>query len=292
MLPKDPTKVEAYRKLRSQQAIARGFGKMAGQYNKGKTRDITGQIFGMLTAVKFIEFRGDSVAYWLFKCKCGKEHIAPSSKIVHGKVKSCGCLISSTQKNLKTIHGMANHSNNNNKISIKFYGAWSGLKSRCTNLKDPAYKRYGGRNIKVCKEWRSFLNFKKDMYDSFIKHINKYGPKNTSIDRVNVNGNYEPSNCRWATMKEQNNNRTDYSEKSSIAQKERFKHEVPWNKGLKVFKPSDPNKSITKPCLWCGKDFTSFKCHKRKCCCKSCSAKYVGKRDGAWNKGLSMKKRV
>lgn len=287
MLPKDPTKIEAYRKLRSQQAIVHDLGRF-GRARKGIVgtgKNIAGQTFNKLTAIKFIENKKGGHAFWLFKCDCGKEKIIAASNVTTNRTKSCGCLIGTTK-----IHGMSNHSKNIDTLSLKFYNTWVGMKARCKYQYLDSAERYVKRGIKVCKSWQLFLNFKKDMYESYLEHINKYGINETSIDRINNDGNYEPSNCKWSTWKEQNNNRTDYSEKSSIAQKERFKHEVPWNKGLKVFKPSDPNKSITKPCLWCNKDFTSLKCHKRKCCCKSCSAKYVGKRDGAWNKGLTLRK--
>jgi hypothetical protein len=77
---------------------------------------------------------------------------------------------------------------------------------RCDNPKDEGYPNYGGRGIKVCDEWYDFINFKNDMYEKYLSHVKKHGEENTSIDRKDVNGNYEPSNCTWATRQEQNKN--------------------------------------------------------------------------------------
>jgi hypothetical protein len=92
-------------------------------------------------------------------------------------------------------------------IKNPIYHIWSSMKSRCNNEKSTAYKNYGGRGIKVCDKWLRFKNFKKDMYESYLIHCEEFGKKNTSIDRINNNGNYELNNCKWATKKEQGNNK-------------------------------------------------------------------------------------
>jgi hypothetical protein len=95
-------------------------------------------------------------------------------------------------------HGMSN---------TRFYKIWSGILKRCLNENSQAFKNYGGRGITVCKEWKEdFLNFKEDMYPSYLEHVQKHGERNTSIERIDVNGNYEKSNCAWATRTTQNNN--------------------------------------------------------------------------------------
>jgi len=98
---------------------------------------------------------------------------------------------------MPATHGMS---------GTKFYVVWTGMKRRTTDKKYHAYDRYGGRGIKVCERWGKFENFYEDMYESFLIHVEKYGKKNTSIDRVNNDGDYFPANCRWSTKLEQSRN--------------------------------------------------------------------------------------
>lgn len=134
--------------------------------------------------------------YAIFICQCGNQFECRITFVITGVVKSCGCARVKNAKKNFTIHGYTKNGN----ITSE-YNAWNSMKSRCYIPKNKAYHNYGGRGIKVCDRWKnSFENFLTDMG---LKHS-----PNHSLDRYpNYNGNYEPSNCRWATKKEQMENR-------------------------------------------------------------------------------------
>lgn len=162
----------------------------------GKFNDISGKKYGRLLVVEKTNSRARSggAVIWQCLCECGKEKLVSSSSLVSGQTKSCGCLFLETASKkglLKKRHGMTN---------TPTYRSWSGAKHRCQNTKSKKYYLYGARGISVCDRWQSFDNFLNDMGVAPVGH---------SLDRIDVNGNYEPNNCRWATQQQQQNNRRD-----------------------------------------------------------------------------------
>jgi hypothetical protein len=155
--------------------------------------DITGLRFGRLVVInKAVSPASISrkITKWYCRCDCGKTVILNGYSLRRGVTRSCGCLRRTANINRCFIHGQ---------IQTSEYWAWANIKSRCYNTNNKEYPIYGGRGIKVCRRWLHFANFYKDM-----------GPRPSSeysIDRIDPNKGYYPSNCRWATQKTQQNNR-------------------------------------------------------------------------------------
>lgn len=162
----------------------------------GKLKDITGERFTRLTVIKLSHIKNRK-SYWLCECDCGNEHIVRSDSLKCGNVKSCGCL-NMEAKSIK--HG---------EWGTKLYFVWAGMKQRCTNPKQKHYDRYGGRGISVCEEWQTYEPFHKWAINAGYK-------EGLTIDRINNDGNYEPSNCRWVTIAEQQKNKTQRKAKSKV----------------------------------------------------------------------------
>jgi len=175
-----------------------------------RVKDLTGEKFGRLTVVGLIGFQKSGSRMrprFLCQCDCGGEHTALAPSLRGGWVKSCGCLAKecgrlSFEKYLKgrkpappanKTHGMSHRPEHN---------AWNGMKQRCSNPKNKRYPIYGGRGITVCQRWR-------DSFEAFYADMGPRPSDGHSIDRINPDGNYEPGNCRWATLEEQANNKRD-----------------------------------------------------------------------------------
>ena len=158
-------------------------------------KNLFGQKFGRLTVVGAAGVDKGRHAMWKCACECGKETIVAGYNLRSGHIRSCGCLLIETRKRIKTKHGYAPNGKKPTEYSI-----WCSMIKRRENPNCKAYPNYGGRGIKVCESWRNdFLAFLND-----VGHRPSY---DLSLDRIDNDGDYEPGNVRWATRKEQANNK-------------------------------------------------------------------------------------
>ena len=156
-----------------------------------KSIDLTGKQINRLKVIGKAYKDEYNHWYWECKCDCGNKVIVAGNNLRRGTIKSCGCWRSERMEKLNKTHGLRGE---------RIYNIWSRMKQRCENPKAPEFHNYGGRGIELCEQWHHF--------EPFCEWAMANGYKDgLTIDRINNNGNYEPSNCRWTTPKNQCNNK-------------------------------------------------------------------------------------
>jgi hypothetical protein len=163
--------------------------------------DLTGQRFGLLTALYCKGQTKSRSVLWVCRCDCGSKSLSSAGNLRSGAATSCGCKWKSAEHSLRTTLRQLKHGYTTKTTHSRTYRSWAQMLHRCSGNAAPAVaKYYSDQRVRVCKRWRKFENFLADM---------GLRPAGRSIDRIDPFGNYEPSNCRWVTPKQQQANRRD-----------------------------------------------------------------------------------
>lgn len=174
-----------------------------------KREDITGNKYGRVTVIEYVGTSEDRRALWKCSCECGRTFITRGKDLRAGKVNSCGCArrerCSDRMHRINTTHGHRN---------TRLYHVWRDMKLRVLDKNHKSYPSYGGRGIKICDEWMRFQAFYEWAMENGYDPNAEYGK--CTLDRIDVDGDYEPTNCRWVDMKVQANNRRKKDAKKLI----------------------------------------------------------------------------
>jgi hypothetical protein len=160
--------------------------------------DLTGRKFGRLT-VEHLSGRDHGQTVWTCRCVCGNTKQIVSGSLTRGHTRSCGCLL---LEHLGSGRARYRHGDAVGGRVTPELTSWMGMNNRCNNPRGQDYKDYGGRGIRICERWK--------LYENFLADLGRKPSPRHSIDRIDVNGDYEPENCCWATPVQQRRNQRRY----------------------------------------------------------------------------------